>query len=275
MNTEKLDQLNESEYGCPQFEAFLKSRFSDRDIASLQAWAGQVVMGENFSQKILLLVGGPQLGKTSLVNIFSWVFGDAKCELLSIPHLATTFGMARFRGKSLLVASDLRSNVFRLKSARHLKSLIGGDKITVERQGRSREWIRGCFNIIFSMNDEPRFPKGEEVAWTRRLVVLRMSGTPVKPLRPDFCQSLLQDEAAGIWRWMLGGMGEARSGFSQGGIPRVPVDSEEVKARLSPAGLVREKRDALRSELAEIRVMKAELKLRRVQILNELGTLGR
>ena len=96
---------------CPQFlDQLLRKAMSEEDISLLQQYAGLVLLGYNLSQKVLLLTGSAGGGKSTLVNVLEGLIGRRNCCELRTEHLDQRFEIARFVGKTLLTAKDVKSS---------------------------------------------------------------------------------------------------------------------------------------------------------------------
>lgn len=128
---------------------------SPKDQEVLKSYAGQVSLGWNMSQTILIICGEAGTGKSIIVKVMEKVIGRRNWEGLRTSMLDQRFELSRFEGKSLLVASDQCSDALMKKGAHMLKSLTGDDDLTTERKGENEHpMISGNLNVIMVSNSD-------------------------------------------------------------------------------------------------------------------------
>jgi len=114
---------------------FFDPSFPQSDIALIQKYGGQCLLGRNLSQSILLLDGAPQSSKTTLALVISEVVGRDNCTQRRTDHLDSRFETSSFIGRSILLAPDVKANFLSLYRASILKSLVGTDRMVAEFKG--------------------------------------------------------------------------------------------------------------------------------------------
>ena len=149
--------------------------------------------------------------------------------------------MARFVGKQLLVAADVASDFLATKGANILKSLTGGDTLTVERKGSNESiGIRGDFSVCITSNVDMRVRlEGDRDAYARRFLILDFRGS--KPARaiPDFAAHIVAKEGPGILRWAVEGAVELLQAIkATGRFPRSPAQLDRIEELLDQSDSV-------------------------------------
>lgn len=196
------------ESSCPDFmEKLLRTALGEDDIAHLQLYAGQCLLGENTSQTILLLIGTAGGGKSTLVNIIEKVVNRKNCTELRLEHMNSRFETQRLVGKTLLTAKDVPSTFLNSSGAHKIKALTGKDTITIEHKGSNEATDICCtFNAIITANSTLHVAvDGDTEAWRRRLILLNYENQPPKERIVNFDDVLLQREGCGILRWCVDG----------------------------------------------------------------------
>jgi P4 family phage/plasmid primase-like protien len=193
---------------CPRFIAeLLEAALSAEDIELLQLWCGAVIMGINPGQQLLLLIGTPGGGKSTLVTILEKIIGEVNTAQIRTQHLDKQFELFGYLGKLLLTGKDVPGDFLNTQGASVIKSLVGNDLLEAEKKnGNERHQLRGGYNIVITSNCTPRVKlDGDQEAWTRRLVVIEYNKP--KPERPiaNFAEVLLRQEGPGILNFMLEG----------------------------------------------------------------------
>lgn len=194
---------------CPRFlNELLKPALPDEDIDLLQRWAGSVLLGGNQAQRLLIITGLAGGGKSTLISIIEVIIGEFNIAELRPDQLGESrFEKARFIGKTLLVGKDVRSDYLADAAVSQLKSLTGGDRMTVELKGSNEVVpLRGNFALAITANAIPKLCLDNDAdAWRRRLLMIPFNGKkPAKPI-PDFAGVLVRDEGEGILNWMVEG----------------------------------------------------------------------
>ena len=198
---------------CPVFlETLMRQALDDDDIAFLQKWFGLALLGKNKSQVIVILSGTAQGGKSTLVNVVAGVIGKENIATLRTEQLGQRFETASFLGKTLLHGADVPADFLTQKNATVLKSLTGGDSMTVElKNGRERPEIEGNFNVIIVSNSRLVIRlEGDAEAWQRRLAIIEYRKPKPQNAIPALADIILKDEGSGILNWALEGLKQLR-----------------------------------------------------------------
>ncbi|OGV52928.1 MAG: hypothetical protein A2017_09265 [Lentisphaerae bacterium GWF2_44_16] len=209
---------------APQFMKFLKNIFDNDSIEVLQKWAGMVLLGYNFAQRILIIHGPGASGKSTLQNIITGIIGKENVGQLRTEHLGTAFETSAFIGKNLLCAPDEKYDFLASRDAGKLKRLVGGDiQIAERKHSNKRSVIKGKFNVFITMNTKPLLKVEDDYeAWARRLIILKTK--PKKTIKPriDFTERLLSKEKGEILKWILLGSIKLRTDFNRTGNMVIP-----------------------------------------------------
>lgn len=212
---------------CPQFlDQLLGEAMPEEDISLLQQYAGLVLLGYNLSQKVLLLTGSAGGGKSTLVNILEGLIGRHNCCELRTEHLDQRFEIARFVGKTLLTAKDVKSSFLNTPGAAKIKALTGKDTLTADFKGVSTGVdVIGNFNVVITANTELHVAlDGDKEAWRRRLLWIKYELPPTSTPIADFDEKILTEEGAGVLNWALEG---ARKLLVEGGKIRMTAKQTE------------------------------------------------
>ena len=210
----KYYSLNRSEISydknakCPRFlHELLEPALSQEDIELLQMYCGQCLIGDNFTQKFLVLTGTAGAGKGTIVNIIKGVIGAKNCAELRTDQLGGRFELARFIDKSLLLGPDVPTTFLLQKSAARIKSLCGHDLLTAEIKNEQKgATLYGRFNIIITANAQLLIrTQGDLDAWKRRILWIPFERPKPETAIRDFADILLREEGKGIQKWMADG----------------------------------------------------------------------
>jgi P4 family phage/plasmid primase-like protien len=199
---------------CPQFiEGLLNPALETAEIDLIQRWAGLALIGRNMSQKMLILTGTPGGGKSTLVSILTRVIGETNVGLLRTEFLGDRFELGRHFGKTLLYGPDVPENFLNLGTASSLKSLTGGDMMTLEFKNSNESPLIKCeFNIVVTSNSRLTIHlEGDADAWRRRLLIVNYERPKPKVVIPTLAEDILIKEGPGVLNFMLEGLGLLRN----------------------------------------------------------------
>ena len=244
----------DSEAPCPRFlSEFLEPALTPEDILLVQKWVGLALFGQNLPQRLLILDGKPNTGKSTLVLILQALIGEENVCQLRTECLAERFELNRFRGKTLLIGCDVPGDFLMKRGASVLKSLVGGDPLSVEAKGLNNAFqVKGDFNVVITCNSRLRVRlDGDVGAWKRRLLIVRYDAPPPQKRIQHFDGVLLKEEGSGMLNWALLGFARLKEDLRETGDFAL---SENQHQRID--GLLAES-DSLRKFLTE-RVVRDE-----------------
>jgi phage/plasmid-associated DNA primase len=179
---------------------------SDREV--ILKMMGLIVSGRNRAQRIFILQGPANTGKTTLALTMQGLIGKWNCVELRPHLLGERFELARTLGKTLYLGPDVPGNFLQSVGASRLKSLVGDDPMDAERKGSNEHFpFRGSLNVLITSNSRLLVRlEGDHSAWSRRLVLINFDGErPEKPIE-NFAQLLVQTEGSGILNLALQGL---------------------------------------------------------------------
>src|SRR5262249_15580459 len=134
--------------------------------------------GVNRPQRIFLLEGAPNTGKTTLGRLITVLIGRWNYSELRTEHLSERFETARAVGKTLLFGPDVKAQFLQTDGAHKLKSMVGGDPMDAERKNSNASCpFPGDLNIVITANSRLLVRlEGDIAAWERRLTSILFSG---------------------------------------------------------------------------------------------------
>lgn len=228
---------------CPRFLGeLIESAVHAEDISLLQRWAGQLLLGKNLTQRIMILTGKEGRGKTTLINVFQEIIGRANVCGLRTEHLAERFELWNYVGKTFLIGADVPGGFLMTEGAHVLKALVGRDILTAEKKSGDSVTIVGDFNVGLTANSRLRVKlDGDAGAWRRRLLIVNYENEA--PRRPDplFLDKLIASEASGILNWMIAGAMQLLAEIAEhGSIQLTTRQKDIVDSLLAESDSVRE-----------------------------------
>jgi len=170
------------------------------DLDLLFAFLGFGLLGFNVLQKILILQGASQSGKSTFGKLAAALVGEENTAQLRTHLLHERFELGSFIGRTLLLGADVNPKFFLSPGAEVLKALTGGDLMQAElKQGNARPTFYGNFNVIVATNDELKIKmQGDRDAWERRLVLVPFRFHEPKQRIRGFERLLVREEGSGI-----------------------------------------------------------------------------
>lgn len=226
---------------CPTFEnTLLGNSLEYDDIGLLQRWCGLALVGRNISQAMLILSGTAGAGKGTFIRVLKGIIGEANIGSLRTEQLGERFEIGRLIDRTLLYGADVPANFLSNQNASILKSLTGGDPITVELKGSMSAPSLTCeFNIVATSNSRLVIHlEGDVAAWQRRLKIISYEKAKPANAIPDLDKNILANEASGVLNWMLDGLYALRSANWQ--LVLSPVQKKRVDELLLESDSVNE-----------------------------------
>jgi putative DNA primase/helicase len=196
---------------CPRFQReLLAPALSPDDLVIVGKMFGLLVLGRNRPQRIFILVGAGNTGKTTTGLVAEGLIGEENCAELRTAQLDGRFELARLVGKILVFGPDVSSNFLMTKGAHRLKSLVGGDPLIAERKNSNLPFpFKGDLNALITANEDLLIRLHgdfDRSAWERRLCPLHFVREPIKTRIPFFHRELLAEEGSGILNFALSGL---------------------------------------------------------------------
>lgn len=191
---------------CPRFRELLAHALAEDDASLLQRWVGNVLLGGNPGQLLMIQEGAGGTGKSTVASVIEQLIGVDNVQELRTGRLEERFELTRFVGKRLLAGRDVPGDFLSRRGAATLKALTGGDRLQGEVKGGHGTPVVDGIDVLVSSNSRLRVRlDGDVTAWRRRLLIVTYAGArPSKPI-PDYDQLLIREEGAGILLWALQG----------------------------------------------------------------------
>ena len=240
---------------CPEFiNGLLRAAMNEADIELLQLWAGSVLLGQNSAQRLMIIMGTPGGGKSTVIEVIEKIVGEQNVAQIRTEHLGKQFEMFKFLGKTLLTGKDVDPDFLNERHASIIKALVGGDLLDAEKKNGNEQFqLRGCFNVAITCNARLTVRlKGDVGAWERRILLLQYDRPKPERRIADYASKLIRDEGSGILNWMtVGALKYLTEVEEYGDIRLTPSQIERVDRLLKES-------DSLR-QFVETRVVKATL----------------
>jgi P4 family phage/plasmid primase-like protien len=191
----------------------MRPALDDEELDLLQRWCGLALIGENVAQKFPILTGTAGGGKGTFIRVLTGIIGQANSASLRPQLLGERFELGRFLGKTLLYGADVPENFLNQRAASVLKSLTGGDPMTLEFKNSNETPSIICqYNVILTSNSRLTVHlEGDTDAWNRRLVSIDYCQPKPKEVISDLSERILAGEGSGVLNWQLAGLDKIRA----------------------------------------------------------------
>lgn len=122
-------------------------------------------------QQFMYLVGKGGIGKSVLIRLIKSIVGEINTSNISLQGLSERFQNAGIFGKTLNLFPDLSAKA--IMSGESLKTIFGGDEITVEQKYQPSFRFYPYVKGVFSMNRIPDYIDEKSDAYYRRLLIVK------------------------------------------------------------------------------------------------------
>jgi len=202
---------------APNYEAMMKSYGLPADqVRVLHQFSGLCLTGDINQQKMLVLLGRPGCGKSTVVESWRDILGK-----LAVVKSLTTFSnesAVRFIGGSLIGKTLIHfdeADVKRAELGAHISNLVTGKVINVERKSINGDLeVNNRLKCILSAN---KLPPGQDGIF-RRMILIKFEKSFTDDMTADRgLPAKLHAEASGILNRMLDGLADLRKmgGFTE------------------------------------------------------------
>ena len=140
---------------------------SIRDL--LEEIVGYTFYRRNELRKSFILIGDKANGKSTYLDLISYMLGDENISALDLADLGSQFKTAEIVGKLANIGDDIGDDF--IKNPAIFKKLVSGDRITVERKGVDPFEFNNYAKLLFSANNIPRI-KDKSGAVLSRLIIV-------------------------------------------------------------------------------------------------------
>ena len=163
----------EQSLACPVFDQFLYTVSGGDSVLTQRIWEaiGYILTPDYRGKCFFLLQGVPDSGKSLLGALIASFFEDEDVTALDIDAFGERFGPSDLVDKHLCLSMDLSAGLWDSRSAGMIKSLTGGDMLTVDIKYQPRAKFRNKAKILFATNHAVG-TKEDDSALLRRVVCI-------------------------------------------------------------------------------------------------------
>ncbi len=200
---------------CPLWLQHLNLIFNgDRElIDAFQQVVGYTLLQDNPEQVMFILYGSGKNGKSKTIEVLSHILGEYAINIAAETLMSKRFDtgprsdIARISNSRLVSASEGESGSRLAESL--VKSLTGGDIITVRRLYENEIEFRPTAKIWYATNHRPIIQGTDDAIW-RRIWLIPFTVAIAEEKRDLEIVAKLLQEGSGILNWALEGLQKYR-----------------------------------------------------------------
>lgn len=197
---------------CPRFEKFMEDVLPDPVMRDYVKRAlGYTLLGDADRRSMFLIYGPSGTGKSTLMEIMRFIFGDYGVTAPSgtfraRKDAALTNDLHGLRGKRFVTTSETAESTSFDEDL--LKRLTGRDRVqSRELYEINQEWTPEC-SLWLATNHPPRFNSDDDAIWRRAKLIPFTTQFLGEREIPDMARTILAEEADGILNWLLEGLAD-------------------------------------------------------------------
>lgn len=205
---------------------------SPGSIDLLQEMMGYLLVPDTSLHKILLFMGPPRSGKSTIAQVIGQLVGQENTCGPNASSLSHPFGLEPLIGKQLAILGDMRigSKTDQAAIAENLLRVSGGDMVSVNRKYKLAWSGRLPTRFLILSNELPHLADAS-TALANRYLPLVFIKTYLGREDPDLLRQLLA-ELPGILNWAIDGWRRVK----ERGRFELPPESREVLGSLMDLG---------------------------------------
>ena len=159
---------------------------------------GYLLSGSNRAKVFFVIGMARDSGKSTLANLLKKLIGDEFVCAIAPQQLGERFIMGDTRGKILNLAMDIPKGKLSASVVSRLKSITGGDVITIEAKYMRPESTVSNLRFLLGTNYPVTIPKedDDDAFWQRMVVIPFTRTTPSEEKDPELLDKLWKERDA-------------------------------------------------------------------------------
>ncbi len=188
---------------CPRWTQFLGEVLEPDTIPIFQEMVGYFLIPDVRHEKAFMLPGLGANGKGTSISVVCALLGNENVSEIPLQNLCDRFQTAQLEGKLINIFADLNSRA--MQDTGHFKSVVSGDRLTVERKHQDPFSFEPYARLLFSCNEIPR-SYDRTYAFYRRWIIIPFNRKFSGDQRDKSLKIKLINELDGIFLWALEGL---------------------------------------------------------------------
>jgi putative DNA primase/helicase len=184
-------------------QVFRDDQDKDKKIMLLQEYTGLSLTPITRYQKMLWLIGAGSNGKGVIFDIIRDLIGSENCSALPLADFKQRFGLEQLEHK--LANLDPEMSVSAVLADSKIKSVVGGDVISLERKMESKFQVRLFAKLWAAANSLP-ITRDTSHGFFRRVLILTFNRVFSEDEQDKNLTDELRKELPGIFNWSLEGL---------------------------------------------------------------------
>jgi len=184
---------------APNFSKILKRFFDKENLELLEDLMGYIISPKRGKRRIGFIVGPPNTGKSTLLEILKGLLGKRMVSASS-DTLQARFGRSVLRGAWVVASSERPKNTINNDL---FKRMSGGDTIEVEEKHKPIFEILVQALLLFVMNELPEFNNIDDATLERIVIVHTQNPLSKDEIEDDLIFKILKEEGEGIFYWLV------------------------------------------------------------------------
>ena len=194
-----IDASWTNEYPTKFMKFIRQSCQYDEEVVELTLeMVGYLLSGSNCGKVFFVIGMARDSGKSTLANLLKKLIGDEFVCAIAPQQLGERFIMGDTRGKILNLAMDIPKGKLSASVVSRLKSITGGDVITIEAKYMRPEATVSNLRFLLGTNYPVTIPKedDDDAFWQRMVVIPFTRTTPQEEKDPELLDKLWKERDA-------------------------------------------------------------------------------
>jgi len=152
--TWKVNAIFDKNQSSKPIKDYIQSMVSKKDALKLQEHVGNIFSNHYLTKKLVFLIGPKNSGKSTFLQILQKFIGPENCSNLMLNELGDKFTSFAIHNKRANISPDIQYRL-PVKHYGRIKSLTGGDTITLQKKGENPFSYTPIAKLFFSANGVP------------------------------------------------------------------------------------------------------------------------
>lgn len=201
----KLPIIYDVNATCPRTSAFLDQVLTEEQRPTIEEWLGYYFYRNYMFKKALIMVGEGDTGKTTLLEVISYLLGTQNLSSVSLHKMtADKFAAAHLYEKHGNIVDELSAKD--VTDTGNFKIATGGGSITGEYKFGNQFSFLNFSKFTFACNKIPDVEDFDDEAYFNRWMVIRFEKTIEKKVANFISTLTTEEERSGLFNLAMEGL---------------------------------------------------------------------